>query len=428
MAVTAVKTWVAGEILTASDLNGEFANIYDNGQDLAWPATKEKDFDGQKLILDADGDTSLTSDTDDQLDWEIGGTDLIKWTAGVYEYTSVDAGSAIGPLLKIYRNSASAADADFIGGLYFDGNDDAGTPAQVTYASIEAQIDDSGAGSEDATFLLKTMVAGTLTTQIDISSGAVAVTPPLNASGGGALTGTFTGVTQSASDNSTKLATTAYVDATGGGNVSNTGTPVDGQLAVWTDATTIEGTSDFTFDGADLTIYNAVNDGNPEIRLGAADAEELHVQVVYESGTQLLEYVLFTTDVASGTADRGLYRFNVDGTDILDIDDGGLVLTGSVVLSGTVDGRDVAADGAVIDGLGTSSTVDTGVTSGLVPLVGTKSATLALAGLVEQSTSAENIAGTDDTVFPSVAGAKEMIDTHASGGDAIFSNQYSGGF
>ena len=35
-------------------------------------------------------------------------------------------------------------------------------------------------------------------------------------------------------------------------------------------------------------------------------------------------------------------------------------------------------------------------------------------GVVEQSTSAENVAGTSDTVFPSVLGTKEMIDTHAS--------------
>lgn len=54
----------------------------------------------------------------------------------------------------------------------------------------------------------------------------------------------------------------------------------------------------------------------------------------------------------------------------------------------------------------------TGTSSGNVPLVGTKSASTTLAGLVEQSTSGENVAGTDDTVFPSVAGVKEMISTH----------------
>lgn len=55
----------------------------------------------------------------------------------------------------------------------------------------------------------------------------------------------------------------------------------------------------------------------------------------------------------------------------------------------------------------------TGTASGNVPLVGTKSSTETLAGLVEKSTSAENIAATDDTVWPTVAGAKEILDTFA---------------
>ena len=67
-------------------------------------------------------------------------------------------------------------------------------------------------------------------------------------------------------------------------------------------------------------------------------------------------------------------------------------------------------------GLGTAALVATGTSSGNVPLVGTKSSTTALAGLVERSTSAENVTGTDDTVYPTVAGAKEMIDTHTSAG------------
>ena len=40
------------------------------------------DLDGQEIILDADGDTSLTADTDDQIDIKIGGTDQIKLVDG----------------------------------------------------------------------------------------------------------------------------------------------------------------------------------------------------------------------------------------------------------------------------------------------------------------------------------------------------------
>lgn len=75
MAVTRVKEWSAGEVLTAADLNAEFDNVLDNGESLAWPATGSKDFNGQELILDADQDTSITADTDDRVDFRIAGSD-----------------------------------------------------------------------------------------------------------------------------------------------------------------------------------------------------------------------------------------------------------------------------------------------------------------------------------------------------------------
>ena len=47
----------------------------------------------------------------------------------------------------------------------------------------------------------------------------------------------------------------SYIGAgTGSGNVSNTGTPANNQVAIWTDATTIEGDSNLTFSGTVLTV------------------------------------------------------------------------------------------------------------------------------------------------------------------------------
>lgn len=82
-------------------------------------------------------------------------------------------------------------------------------------------------------------------------------------------------------------------------------------------------------DNSDITAYDATNDGNPEYRLGAADAEELHIQSVFDTGAQTLDFALFTTDAASATADKGEYRFNVDGTLVATIDDGGIELADS---------------------------------------------------------------------------------------------------
>lgn len=103
----------------------------------------------------------------------------------------------------------------------------------------------------------------------------------------------------------------------------------------------------------DLTDYVATNDGNPQIRLGAADAEELHIQAVYDTGAQTLDYVLFQTDAASATADKGLYRFNVDGTAILDIDDGGVNLATNMGVS--INGTDILTDSS---GTATLSNID----------------------------------------------------------------------
>ena len=50
MAVSRTKTWIAAETLSASDLNAEFNNVLNNAEDLAWPATKAKDLDGQELF------------------------------------------------------------------------------------------------------------------------------------------------------------------------------------------------------------------------------------------------------------------------------------------------------------------------------------------------------------------------------------------
>ena len=112
--------------------------------------------------------------------------------------------------------------------------------------------------------------------------------------------------------------------AAGGGDVSKDGTMANNYIAVWTSDGGLSGYNDFLFNGADLTFYNAVNDGNPEIRLGALDAEEFHMQVVFDSGAQTLDYVLFETDVVSGTAHKGKFVFDVDGSTRLTINDDGI--------------------------------------------------------------------------------------------------------
>ena len=174
MAVTPFKTFVAGEVLTASDLNSSFLQITDNGEDLGWPATKAKDLDGQSLLLDGDADTHITADTDDQIDFAVGGVDrfrmLVESGFGIFRGVSTDAGATAGPTVDLHRNSASPAADDLLGNLVFSGEDSASNKEE--YAEIVSQIGVATSGSEDARLLFNLIVAGTKRLLFRIGAGA----------------------------------------------------------------------------------------------------------------------------------------------------------------------------------------------------------------------------------------------------------------
>jgi len=79
----------------------------------------------------------------------------------------------------------------------------------------------------------------------------------------------------------------------------------------------------------DLTMYNAVNDGNPTISLGSSATERLEIQATYETGAQGLDVVKFITHTAGASANDSRYAFQVDETFILNIKDNGLQLKAS---------------------------------------------------------------------------------------------------
>jgi len=92
-----IKVWSAGEVLLASDLNGEYNNILNNALTLISPLTGSLDLNGNKLVLDADADTSITADTDDQLDFKLGGTDIFAMKTVASAVNGIDfKGAATG--------------------------------------------------------------------------------------------------------------------------------------------------------------------------------------------------------------------------------------------------------------------------------------------------------------------------------------------
>lgn len=89
MAVTIFKVFAPNEILFASDLNSSFLQIINGGQDVGDPRTKAANMAGFNLNLDADGNTSIRANTDDQIDVAIGGTDRLRVVAGGVYFNGV---------------------------------------------------------------------------------------------------------------------------------------------------------------------------------------------------------------------------------------------------------------------------------------------------------------------------------------------------
>jgi len=83
--------------------------------------------------------------------------------------TSTDAGATVQPLITLYRDSASPAASDIIGGILFQGEDSAGN-AQ-SYAQIAGIITDATSTSEDGAIGFYTVAAGgSLTEKVRIES------------------------------------------------------------------------------------------------------------------------------------------------------------------------------------------------------------------------------------------------------------------
>ena len=137
-----------------------------------------------KIDFDDDADTSISSATDDTLVIEVGGSTLATVTAtsvtfndGVTITTadntdtltliSTDADGSGGPILDIYRNSASPADDDTIGKIVYRGRND--NSQDVDYGMIEANIVDASDGTEDGNIIFRCMNGGALNQMLKIT-------------------------------------------------------------------------------------------------------------------------------------------------------------------------------------------------------------------------------------------------------------------
>ena len=170
---------------------------------------------GVELISDEDGDTSITADTDDQIDFKTGGTDRViidsSGNVGIGETSPTEAlhissTSNDKPILILENNepgtgdgrlyskhlSASPADDDGLGQVRFIGKNDA--DEEIYYARFFGKSTDVSDGTEDGELRFLTYNAGTETNTLTLKSGKVGVgttSPTTELYVDGAGSGTF---------------------------------------------------------------------------------------------------------------------------------------------------------------------------------------------------------------------------------------------
>ncbi len=125
-----------------------------------------------RMIEDGSIDTDDIADgaiTAAKLDASAAASQGANTFAGTQTIASTDAGATTGPVLELYRNSASSAAADDIGEIRFQGKDDGG--GLENYAKVRAVIVDATAASEDGKLTVHTVQAGTSAERLAVGGG-----------------------------------------------------------------------------------------------------------------------------------------------------------------------------------------------------------------------------------------------------------------
>ena len=280
--------------------------------------------DDEKLIFGTGSEWTIEYDEDGDNDLVLTGSDMAIESSNSAKpvltlfNSNADASSAT---LKFKKDGSSPATNDVIGNIDFL-SEDAGNAA-TTYGRIQSTIVDVTAGGEQGG--IDFFVAendGTLTKGLSILGAGtdtditVDISTHDGAAGGLKLGGTL--VTSTATELNLLDGLSSVCSLTGSTN--NT-------IATVTGANALAGEDHLTFDGSDLKLLEDVNDGSPSISIGGADAEKGMIQAVFDSSAQTLNYLEISTATADTGGDAGKILFDVDGTDIVQIDDGGVTFT-----------------------------------------------------------------------------------------------------
>ena len=154
---TSAINWGAGTKTITCVLPGESA-VATNRNNVF---TEDQYFNAKKLYLNAAGDSWIVggvSTGTEYIDVIVDGEWIGRWTTAGLRIISDNADANAEPQLILDRNSASPADDDVIGKIYFRARDSGGN--SVDHATIRAESADVTDATEDGRLVFTTKVAG----------------------------------------------------------------------------------------------------------------------------------------------------------------------------------------------------------------------------------------------------------------------------
>ena len=241
--------------------------------------------------------------------------------------TTTEDSSSAGPVLTLKRNSASPADADYLGQLKFKGENDA--DQEVVYAKITGKIQDASDGSEDGLIEFANSKAGSNNINMRLRSDSLQL-----------LNGTslvVAGLTYPTSDGTNGQVlqtngsgTLSFADASGGGATVSSDTTTNAERLIYVGSTTSGTLSAVTQDSG----------------------------LTYNPSTGSLTSAAFIGDVTGNVTGSAATVTTAAQTNITSVGTlTSLGVTNNITVGGTVDGRDIATDGTKLDGIEASADV-----------------------------------------------------------------------
>ena len=118
-------------------------------------------------------DINGTLDVSGAITSSAGATITVSDNSDTLSLVSTDADASNGPVLRLYRNSSSPADNDFLGNIQFVGRND--NSQDVQYAEEEVYILDASDGTEDGLYNINVITGGTNLSYLQLKAGTGSV-------------------------------------------------------------------------------------------------------------------------------------------------------------------------------------------------------------------------------------------------------------